>query len=663
MNKIVEKLMSTMSKSPTDLTEKNCKKIHTYMPVPNDYNILWADITSFLGYPAGIVITDKGIVFKASRKALKENRINSKENKREKEMKIYYQIIPWEYFSPEEYVFVRECIEGKDIYVLKADGKVISMFDNKDVYMFFKNYGIELERIEAEAYDFNAEFVFSEVETLGFEQTAFHAAYGTSQSKTGHGIYAEEAGAILDKIHGNQSTVVGRNNAKNGPDKIVNGNPVQCKFCKNASSSIQACFKKNPDTGVLEYRYFDLKSGKPMQVEVPSDQYEKAIQYMQNKIKKGQVPGITDPEVAKDLIRKSRLTYNQARNLAKAGTFESLTYDVATGMVTCTFVAGISSLVSFGLMYWQTKDRKKAQDAAVDAVIQVFGPTLAANVISNQIARTGLTNVMTPMSDKVISAMGTKTVQKLINVKRGLMGQNKISGGAANKSFSKALRSNVVSEGVMLIVFSVPDIYRVIMRKISGAQYLKNMLSLGATFLGNITGTYGTAFAVGAIGEKLGSRILDFGCGSGRDTKYFLEKGYQVEATDGSSELCKLASAFTGIEVKKMLFQELNASGKYEGIWACSSILHLPKKELLPVIQKMCDALKNNGVIYTSFKYGDFEGERNGRYFTDFTEDTFDKFIKVIPELTIEEEWITSDVRPGRGEERWLNLILRKIQK
>ena len=157
--------------------------------------------------------------------------------------------------------------------------------------------------------------------------------------------------------------------------------------------------------------------------------------------------------------------------------------------------------------------------------------------------------------------------------------------------------------------------------------------------------------------------ILDFGCGSGRDTKYFLEKGYQVAATDGSAELCRLAGSFTGIKVKKMLFQDLDASGKYEGIWACSSILHLSKKELLPVIRKMCDALKDNGVIYTSFKYGDFEGERNGRYFTDFTEDTFDKFIKVIPELTIEEEWITSDVRPGRGEEKWLNLILRKIQK
>ena len=157
--------------------------------------------------------------------------------------------------------------------------------------------------------------------------------------------------------------------------------------------------------------------------------------------------------------------------------------------------------------------------------------------------------------------------------------------------------------------------------------------------------------------------ILDFGCGSGRDTKYFLEKGYQVTATDGSAELCRLASEFTGIKVKEMLFDELDAMNQYDGIWACSSILHLPKKELLPVIQKMCEALKDNGIIYISFKYGDFEGERNGRYFTDFTEKTFREVIEKVPELTIEEHWITSDVRPGRGEEKWLNLILRKNQR
>ena len=157
-----------------------------------------------------------------------------------------------------------------------------------------------------------------------------------------------------------------------------------------------------------------------------------------------------------------------------------------------------------------------------------------------------------------------------------------------------------------------------------------------------------------------GAAILDFGCGSGRDTKYFLDKGCRVTATDGSAELCRQASVFTGIEVQEMLFQELDDIDTYDGIWACSSILHLPKNELLLVIRKMSDALKSTGVIYTSFKYGDFEGVRNGRYFTDFTEDSFKEFIAEIPELTIEDYWITGDVRPGRGDERWLNLILRK---
>lgn len=157
-----------------------------------------------------------------------------------------------------------------------------------------------------------------------------------------------------------------------------------------------------------------------------------------------------------------------------------------------------------------------------------------------------------------------------------------------------------------------------------------------------------------------GANILDFGCGSGRDTKYFLEQGYKVESIDGSKELCKLASEYTGINVKNMLFQELNEQEKYDGIWACSSILHLSYSELADVMQRMTAALKKNGIIYTSFKYGTYEGERNGRYFIDMTEETFAKLLDKIKDLTIEEQWVTSDVRPGRGEEQWLNLILRK---
>ena len=141
--------------------------------------------------------------------------------------------------------------------------------------------------------------------------------------------------------------------------------------------------------------------------------------------------------------------------------------------------------------------------------------------------------------------------------------------------------------------------------------------------------------------------ILDFGCGSGRDTKYFMEHGYRVEATDGSEELCKLASTYTGVSVKYMLFQELDEQKEYDGIWACSSILHLSKDELKNVMQRMLCALKDDGVIYTSFKYGTFEGERNGRYFTDFTEKTFDGFL--------------SGIRHVKIEEQWLNLILRKV--
>ena len=157
-----------------------------------------------------------------------------------------------------------------------------------------------------------------------------------------------------------------------------------------------------------------------------------------------------------------------------------------------------------------------------------------------------------------------------------------------------------------------------------------------------------------------GAYILDFGCGAGRDTKYFLDQGYLVEAIDGSEQLCQIASKYTGIKVRQMLFQELEVNEKYDGIWACASILHLPKKELKEVLKKMLVALKPGGWIYTSFKYGECEGMRNGRYFTDFTWNSFQRFIRDTESLSIAESWVTGDVRPGREEEKWLNLLLQK---
>lgn len=157
-----------------------------------------------------------------------------------------------------------------------------------------------------------------------------------------------------------------------------------------------------------------------------------------------------------------------------------------------------------------------------------------------------------------------------------------------------------------------------------------------------------------------GARILDFGCGSGRDTKYFLEKGFRAEGTDGSKELCRIASETTGTTVRQMMFDELDEVDAFDGIWACASILHLPKAELRDVFKKMVRATKSGGYIYVSFRHGDFEGYINERYFTYFTEKGFEEFISDIREIKTVDKWVSEDVRPDRREMKWLNLILRK---
>lgn len=154
-------------------------------------------------------------------------------------------------------------------------------------------------------------------------------------------------------------------------------------------------------------------------------------------------------------------------------------------------------------------------------------------------------------------------------------------------------------------------------------------------------------------------KILDFGCGSGRDTKTFLQKGYTVEAIDGSSEMCRLASDYCGIQVRCMDFQDLNEDEKYDAIWACASLLHVAKDQMPTVIIKMRDALVSSGVMYISFKYGNYEGERNGRFFFDVTPEVFSDLISRVSGLKVIEEWFTEDVRPEK-ETQWYNVILKK---
>lgn len=157
-----------------------------------------------------------------------------------------------------------------------------------------------------------------------------------------------------------------------------------------------------------------------------------------------------------------------------------------------------------------------------------------------------------------------------------------------------------------------------------------------------------------------GAHIMDLGCGSGRDSAKFLQMGYTVTSVDGSEELCRIAEAHTGQTVHYMLFDEIPWQNQFDGVWACASLLHCTMEELPHVLQKVANSLKAGGVLYLSFKYGDFEGMRNGRYFTNLTEESLQKLIADMPELSIEKMYQTGDVRPGREHELWLNAITIK---
>ncbi len=155
------------------------------------------------------------------------------------------------------------------------------------------------------------------------------------------------------------------------------------------------------------------------------------------------------------------------------------------------------------------------------------------------------------------------------------------------------------------------------------------------------------------------ARVLDAGCGSGRDSKAFREMGYQVVAFDASSEMVALARRHSGVEVAQMTFTDVDALERYDGIWCCASLLHVPHRELPAAMRRLARALKPGGVWYVSFKYGDGEREKDGRRFTDMRETSLKTLLESVPEVKVLEMWTTQDKRPGR-DEVWLNAILSK---
>ena len=157
-----------------------------------------------------------------------------------------------------------------------------------------------------------------------------------------------------------------------------------------------------------------------------------------------------------------------------------------------------------------------------------------------------------------------------------------------------------------------------------------------------------------------GSSILDMGCGSGRDALYFHNKGYIIDAFDASLEMVNLASEATGLSIKHNTFQNYSSSRSYDGIWACASLLHLPKKEHVKIITKFYNILKSDGIFYISFKYGTKDYDRDERHFSCYNEASISELLgKSLSDFKTD-IWVSEDVRKDHQSQNWLNVLISK---
>ena len=364
----------------------------------------------------------------------------------------------------------------------------------------------------------------------------------------GHGFAAEQANHLYDKVvngdfFGKEKVrLVGDDIdpdtghiIKNGADRIVNGTNIQTKYCSSGSKCIQACFEDG------KFRYIN-PDGSPMQIEVPSDKYDQAVQAMKDRIKNGQVPGIDDPNEAENIVRKGHFTYEQAKNIAKAGTVESITFDAVNGMIVATSTFGISAALSFATSVWNGDDIDIALKNATYTGLKVGGTTFVTAVLASQLSKAGLNSALVSSSEAIVALMGPKASAMLVNAFRS--GTN-IYGAAAMKSAAKLLRGNVITSAVSVVVLSSFDIANIFRGRISGKQLFKNVTETASTVAGGTAGWVGGATAgatVGsfipvigtAVGGFVGGLLGSFagGAGAGKISGKVLDKFIEDDADE-----------------------------------------------------------------------------------------------------------------------------------
>lgn len=158
-----------------------------------------------------------------------------------------------------------------------------------------------------------------------------------------------------------------------------------------------------------------------------------------------------------------------------------------------------------------------------------------------------------------------------------------------------------------------------------------------------------------------GATVLDLGCGSGRDSFYLIEKGFDVTALDGSKQLCELAEIHIGQDVLNMHFEDIDFEHVFDGIWACASLLHIKAEDIDGIMDKIIKSLKMDGILYMSFKYGEFSGIRNERYFEEYNTRGLKELISRHKELQILDMWKSNDIRIEMDDDVWIHAIVKKI--
>lgn len=450
----------------------------------------------------------------------------------------------------------------RELRVTLKDGSVVifsSCFLNKTPLMKFldemKDFDVKEDRRQqrvsyGEKHNFGSEsgglgIGGFQIVNNQFDEEKFH-------SRQGHGFAAERANHLYDKLTGHDAKIVGDDNAKNGADRIVDGVYIQSKYCATGSRCVNECFENN---GNGQFKY--MNNGKPMQIEVPSDKYDEAVRAMEDKIRRGQVEGVSDPAEARNIIRKGHFTYEQARNIAKAGTVESLIYDSVNGMIIATTSFGVTAMITLATSLWNGDNFDEALKLATYSGLKVGGTAFVTSVLASQLSKAGLNSALVGSSEAIVAIMGPKASAVLINAFR--CGSRPIYGAAAMKSAAKLLRGNAITAGVTFVVLSTFDVANIFRGRISGKQLFKNLTNTAAT-VGGGTGGWVAGAALGStilpgIGTIVGGLVGSMlgGTAAGKVTNTVV--GAFIE--DDADEMVKIIeSVFTDMASEYLLSQK-----------------------------------------------------------------------------------------------------------